>query len=57
MEVDIDVLERDPGLQTQSWEYPINQRDEIRKAYLGMGPYQIHLEKYILSEEKYPRRF
>ncbi|XP_065847572.1 uncharacterized protein [Euphorbia lathyris] len=57
-EVDIANLERDPGLRPQIWEYPINQRDEIRRAYLRMGPYQIHLEKYPLSgPEKHPRRF
>jgi hypothetical protein len=31
------------------WEYPINQLDEIRWAYLKRGSYQL-----ILQKEKYP---
>lgn len=26
--------ERDPGLRRQIWEYPVNQQDEVRRAYL-----------------------
>jgi hypothetical protein len=37
---DISTLQRDPGLRPQIWEYPINQRDEIRCAYLKLGPYR-----------------
>ena len=29
-EIDISTLERDLGLRSQIWEYPINQQDEIR---------------------------
>ena len=54
---DIDNLERDPGLRPQIWDYPINLRDEVIRAYLEKGPYQIHLSEYPLSTEKHPRRF
>jgi hypothetical protein len=37
---DISTLQRDPGLRPQIWEYPINQRDEIRCAYLKLGPHR-----------------
>jgi hypothetical protein len=51
-------LERDPGKRSPIWQYPPNQQDEIRRAYLKWGPYQIHLEDYPLSgKETHPRRF
>ncbi|KAG7943691.1 hypothetical protein I3843_15G055900, partial [Carya illinoinensis] len=57
-EIDISSLQRDPGLRPPIWDYPVNQRDEIRRAYLKMGPYQIRLSKYPFSgSEKHPRRF
>ena len=56
-EFDINSRERDPRLRTQIWEYPVNKRDEIRRAYLKDGPYQIQLSEYPFSIEKYPRRF
>jgi hypothetical protein len=37
---DISTLQRDTGLCPQIWEYPVNQRDEIRCAYLKLGPYR-----------------
>jgi len=37
---------RDPGLRPQIWEYPVNQRDEVRRAYLKLGPMQPKLNKY-----------
>ena len=40
------ALERDPGLRPQIGEYHINQRDEIRRAYIKVGPYQPILSKY-----------
>ena len=45
-EVDISSLERDPGLRPQIWDYDINQRDEIRRKYIKVGPYQPMLSKY-----------
>jgi hypothetical protein len=45
-EFDISSLEFDPGLRRQIWEYNVNQRDEIRQAYIQAGPYQFILEEY-----------
>ncbi|OIV97197.1 hypothetical protein TanjilG_28948 [Lupinus angustifolius] len=56
-EHDINSLERDPGKRPQIWEYPVNQRDEIRRAYLNWGPYQCDVEDYPLNKDKNPRRF
>lgn len=41
-EIDISSLERDPGLRPPIWKYPVNQQDEIRRAYMKAGPYQTH---------------
>ena len=38
-EVDINFLERDLGKRIPIWSYPINQQDEIRRAYIKVGPY------------------
>ena len=54
---DINLLERDPGLRLQIWEYPINSHDEVRKAYIKAGPYQCIQSKYPKSGEKHPRSF
>ena len=53
------ALERDPGKRLQSWQYPPNQIDEVQRAYLKWGPYQMLLENYLLSSGKddHPRRF
>ncbi|GMI77053.1 hypothetical protein HRI_001374600 [Hibiscus trionum] len=37
---DASIVERDPGLQNSIWDFPPNQRDEVRRAYIGKGPYQ-----------------
>jgi len=51
-------LERDPGKRIPIWEYPPNQKDAIRRAYLKWGPYQMKLESYPFSgEQNHPRRF
>ena len=39
--VDLKSLPRDPGLRTQIWDYPINQRDDIHHAYIKLRPYQL----------------
>ena len=57
-EIDKNSMERDPGLQQQICEYPVNQRDEIRRAYIMVGPYQPILSKYPKSgPEAHPRSF
>jgi hypothetical protein len=38
--VDISTIQHDPGLRRQISEYPVNQHDEIRRAYLEDGPYR-----------------
>ncbi|XP_028550852.1 uncharacterized protein LOC110098075 [Dendrobium catenatum] len=40
VEVDIDNLSIDPGLQPSIWNYDVNHRDRVRRAYLVKGPYQ-----------------
>ena len=45
-EFDIVSLERDPGKCIPICEHPINQRDEIRRAYIKLGPYQPKLFEY-----------
>jgi hypothetical protein len=37
--IDIALLIRDPSNRPQIWEYPVNQQDEIRRAYINLGPY------------------
>ena len=39
------TLERDPGKCLQIWQYPPNQIDEVRRAYLKWDSYQMHLTK------------
>ncbi|KAL9410696.1 hypothetical protein AB3S75_044466 [Citrus x aurantiifolia] len=52
------LLERDPGLRPQIWVRDVNQRDEIRRAYIMAGPYQPRLSEYPKSgPEKHRRRF
>jgi hypothetical protein len=53
-------VERNPRLRPPMWDYPVNQRDEIRQAYLKYGPCQpiLQKERYPLSGPKnHPRRF
>jgi hypothetical protein len=49
---EIEYLQRDPGLRPQIWQYPPEQRDSVRRAYLMLGPMQPHLQKYKLSGEQ-----
>ncbi|KAL5781907.1 hypothetical protein ACOSP7_006936 [Xanthoceras sorbifolium] len=50
-------LARDPGLRQQICDYPINEQDEIRRAYIKAGPYQFQLSEYPFSKSKHLRRF
>ncbi|XP_060972576.1 uncharacterized protein LOC115696806 [Cannabis sativa] len=54
---DINSLERDPGIRLPIWEYPPEKRDEVRRAYIKAGPYQIILSSYQKSEEAHSRSF
>ncbi|XP_062170522.1 uncharacterized protein LOC133876256 [Alnus glutinosa] len=57
-EFDISSLEFDPGLRRQIWEYNVNQRDEIRRAYIKVGPYQfIHPDYPKSGDRNYLRSF
>jgi hypothetical protein len=42
-------IERDPGLRLMICEFPFNQRDQIRNAYLNVGPYQPRNIEYPFS--------
>ncbi|XP_071715305.1 uncharacterized protein [Rutidosis leptorrhynchoides] len=54
----LNFLERDPGNRKHMWEYHVNYRKLIRRKYLEMGPYQIHLEVYPSKfGHKHTRRF
>ncbi|XP_030923461.1 zinc finger MYM-type protein 1-like [Quercus lobata] len=44
--IDLDSLDYDPGTRKQIWEYHVNQRDEIRRAYIKKGPHQPPLETF-----------
>ena len=33
-------------MHKQIWEYDTNEQDEIRRAYIKLGPYQPKLEEY-----------
>lgn len=37
---DASSLAKYPRKHIQIYEFPINQRDEIRRAYIKLGPYQ-----------------
>ncbi|XP_022895247.1 zinc finger MYM-type protein 1-like [Olea europaea var. sylvestris] len=53
-----DSIERDPGKRKQICEHPRNERDQIRRAYLNVGPYQPKLWEYQSKEcGKQKRRF
>jgi len=50
-EFDIISLEFDPGLHRQIWDYHVNQRDEIRRAYIEVGPCQHIIPNYPKSRQ------
>ncbi|KAK8332446.1 hypothetical protein V6Z11_A10G140700 [Gossypium hirsutum] len=56
--LDLSNLERELGLRKQIYEYPVNMRDEIRRAYIKLGPYQPILSEYPISNsKKHPHYF
>ena len=46
--VDISLLqlELDPRLRRQIYTYHVDQRDEIRRRYINLGPYQPRFKKF-----------
>ncbi|XP_071694408.1 uncharacterized protein [Rutidosis leptorrhynchoides] len=48
-EFKLDSLVRDPGIRPSIMEYPSNHRDDIRREYIKLGPYQLHKSNYPLS--------
>ncbi|TYH49088.1 hypothetical protein ES332_D10G113000v1 [Gossypium tomentosum] len=53
--LDLSNLEREPGLCKQIYEYLVNMRDEIRRAYIKVVPYQpIFLEYTASNSKKHP---
>ncbi|XP_059650675.1 uncharacterized protein LOC132296493 [Cornus florida] len=51
-------IERDHGLRIQIHEYPVNQMDKLRRAYINLGPYQPKLSNYPNSSDgKQNRQF
>ncbi|GJU62117.1 zinc finger MYM-type protein 1-like protein [Tanacetum coccineum] len=56
--MDSSDLERDPAKRKPMWDYPVNEREQVRRAYLDLGPYQIHLKEYPAKGiVKHPCRF
>ncbi|XP_023753024.1 uncharacterized protein LOC111901409 [Lactuca sativa] len=45
-ELDLKNLERDPAKRKQMWDYPVNLREQVRRAYMNLGPFQIRLKEY-----------
>ena len=39
-------LELDPGLRRQIYTYHVDQRDEIRRHYIKLDPYQPRFKKF-----------
>nr|KYP63911.1 hypothetical protein KK1_018498 [Cajanus cajan] len=52
-EFDINSLKCDLGLRPQIWEYPIEKRDEVRRTYIKVGPYQYVLSIYPKSRDNH----
>ncbi|XP_065634869.1 uncharacterized protein LOC136069813 [Quercus suber] len=50
-------IDRDLGSRKQICEFPINQQDEIRRAYLKKGPYQPENIDYPYNDDTHRRRF
>ena len=44
--IDLNSLDYDPGTRKQIWEYHVNQRDEIQRAYIKKGLHQPPLETF-----------
>uniref|UniRef100_A0ACD5UBA3 Uncharacterized protein n=1 Tax=Avena sativa TaxID=4498 RepID=A0ACD5UBA3_AVESA len=52
------VVQRDPGLRCQIWDYPPNDQERARLTYMKHGPYQFHKDEYPLDDAtNHPRKF
>ena len=52
------IVQRDPGLRSQIWDYPPNDQEKARLAYMKHGPYQFHKDEYPLDDSaNHPRKF
>jgi hypothetical protein len=55
-QVDISSLEHDPRLRLLIWSYLINERDNVRKAYIKLKACQPKLENYLETLDKIQKR-
>ena len=46
----IEFLQRDPALRPQIWQYPPNQRDDVRRAYLKLGIMQPRMVQKVAND-------
>nr|XP_011457545.1 PREDICTED: uncharacterized protein LOC101293653 [Fragaria vesca subsp. vesca] len=53
----VNALERDLGLLSSIWKYPVNERDSVRKAYILLGPFQPELVFPLSEHGDQQRRF
>ncbi|KAL5750564.1 hypothetical protein ACOSP7_025167 [Xanthoceras sorbifolium] len=51
IDINTPYYERDPGLRLPIGVYPADKRDDVRKAYIKMGPFQPMLDKYPLTSD------
>ena len=49
--------ERDPGKRIPIWQYPVDKQDEIRRAYVDMGPFQPSYDYPLIPCGSQSRRF
>ena len=40
------IVEHDPGLRCQIWDYPLYEQDQARRIYVMHGPFQFLKDKY-----------
>ena len=43
------IVERDPGLRCQIWNYPSDEQVQARRIYIMHGPFQFMMDKYPYS--------
>lgn len=53
--INIDILICDTSKRPQTWNYPINPQDKIRRAFIKFEPYQFIRDTYPLSDQDHPR--